>query len=161
MRNSFDKAFEMVIGLEGKYSNDPDDPGGETKYGIAKKYHQDEDIKNLTLERAKEIYLNEYWVPSGCDVISFPMDICLFDSAVNPQNDPKLPGAGNKELLALNPQNWQDYQLLRMERYMRCSKDIYVKGHIFRVLKLTDKIRRLFPPDTRECTGGIEFGPAI
>jgi len=31
MRESFNKAFELTVGLEGGYSNDPDDPGGETK----------------------------------------------------------------------------------------------------------------------------------
>lgn len=142
MRSNFDKAFELVIGLEGVYSNDPDDPGGETKYGIAKRYHQNLDIKNLTLDQAKAIYLQEYWLPSGCDTASYPMDICLFDSAVNPQNDPKLPGAGNKEILLQGPENWQEYQLLRMIRYMKNSKEKYVKGHIFRVLKLSEKLRR-------------------
>ena len=33
----FDKAFDLVIGAEGGYVNDPKDPGGETKYGISKK----------------------------------------------------------------------------------------------------------------------------
>ena len=33
---NFDKAFELVIGHEGGYSNNPKDPGGETKYGISK-----------------------------------------------------------------------------------------------------------------------------
>jgi hypothetical protein len=142
MRINFDKAFEITVGLEGKYSNDPNDPGGETKYGISKHYHPNEDIYNLTLARAKEIYLNEYWAPAGCDAASYPMDMCLFDSQVNPQNDPRLPGGGNQEILLQNPENWQDYLLLRMIRYMKNSKDIYVKGHLFRVLKLSEILRR-------------------
>ena len=32
MRESFDKAFEITIGLEGKPTNDPRDPGG-LRYG--------------------------------------------------------------------------------------------------------------------------------
>lgn len=142
MRESFDKAFELTIGLEGKPSNDPDDPGGFTIWGLAKKYHP-EITQYTPIGYAKEVYLKDYWIPSGCDAAPFPMDICLFDSAVNPQNDPKLPGGGNKEILDMNPENWQEYCILRMQRYMRCSKDVYVKGHIFRVLKLCDSIREL------------------
>ncbi len=135
MRSSFEKAFEIIVGVEGGYSNDPNDPGGETKYGIAKRYHPDEDIKNLTLERAKEIYLNDYWMPNACDDANFPLDICLFDSAVNPQK------GGNKDLLSHNPENWQDFLLWRMVRYMHLSKDVYVKGLLFRVLRLFEKLK--------------------
>lgn len=144
MRKNLDLALELTIGLEGKdqYTDDPNDPGGPTKYGICQRYHPNEDIKNLTLERAKEIYLDEYWIPSLCDLAPFPMDVCLFDSAVNPQNDPQLPGAGNVELLKQNPENWQELLLLRLVRYMRNSKDYYVKGHVFRVLKLFLQLRK-------------------
>lgn len=140
MRESFDKAFEMTIGLEGKPSNDPNDPGGYTIWGLASRYNP-EVSPSTTLDQAKEIYLEKYWIPAGCDNAPFPMDICLFDSQVNPQNDPKLPGGGNQEILNQSPGNWQEYLLLRMVRYMRCSKDIYVKGHIFRVLKLYGQIK--------------------
>ncbi len=143
MRSSFNRAFELVIGLEGGYSDDPNDPGKATKYGIAKRYHPSEDIANLTLERAKEIYLNEYWIPAKCDSAPPPMDICLFDSQVNPQNDPRLPGGGNQEILNQNPRNWEAYMMLRMVRYMKNSKEIYIKGHIFRVLRLFEQIKEM------------------
>ena len=142
MRESFDKAFELTIGLEGKPSDDPSDPGGFTIWGLASKYHPEVTI-HTTIEYAKKVYLEQYWIPSGCDSVPFPMDICPFDSAVNSQNDPKLPFAGNKELLMLNPENWQEYQLLRIARYMRRSDPKYVKGHIFRVVRLTDSILSL------------------
>ena len=143
MRGSYEKGCELTLGLEGKekYTNDPHDPGGPTKYGISGRYHPGLDIESLTLEQAKEIYLKEYWKPAGCDEAPYPMDVCLFDSQVNPQNDPKLPGGGNQEIMNQGPANWQDYQLLRMIRYMNCSKPEYVKGHIFRVLRLTGQIR--------------------
>ncbi len=134
MRSNFNKAFELIVGLEGGYSDDPRDPGQATKFGISKRYHPNEDIKNLTIDRAKAIYLEEYWIPAKCDSTHSPMDICLFDSQVNPQNDPRLPGGGNQEILNQNPRNWEAYMMLRMVRYMKNSKDIYVKGHIFRVL---------------------------
>ena len=44
------------IGHEGGYINHPDDPGGETNFGISKKQFPKLDIKNLTRKDAKEIY---------------------------------------------------------------------------------------------------------
>ena len=142
MRQSFDKAFEIVVGLEGHISDDPRDPGGFTVWGLSSRFNPGV-TRDTTLEEAMDLYLYKYWIPAGCDEQPFPMDLCLFDSQVNPQNDPKLPGGGNQEIMNLNPENWQDYCILRMQRYMRCSKDIYVKGHIFRVLRLVQQIKEL------------------
>ena len=136
MRTSYDKAFEIVVGLEGHISNDPRDPGGFTVYGLSSRYNIGI-TKDLTLDDAKAIYLNNYWLPAGCDTAPFPWDIVLFDSAVNPQS------GGNAELLNQKPENWQDFLILRMCRYMRKSKDIYVKGHLFRVLNLYQRIREI------------------
>ncbi len=140
MRSSFDKAFEITVGLEGAPTWDKDDPGGFTIYGLASRYNSAVNPA-MSLEAAKEIYLANYWIPAGCDDAPFPMDTCLFDSQVNPQNDPKLPGGGNKEIILQNPENWQEYNLLRMIRYMHNSKEKYKLGHIQRVLRLTEKIR--------------------
>lgn len=142
MRENFNRAFELTIGLEGRPSDDPRDPGGFTIWGLAKRYHPEID-KDTTIEYAKKVYLEEYWIPAGCDDAESPLDICLFDSQVNPQNDPKLPGGGNKEILNQNPANWQEYNILRMIRYMNNSKPIYKLGHIQRVLKLSAQIRPL------------------
>ena len=63
------------------------------------------------------------------------MDICLFDGMVNPQL------GGNNEILEKNPGvSWSLFLLLRMLRYMKVSKDIHVKGHLFRCLKLCQAI---------------------
>ena len=35
----FNQAFQLVIAHEGGYVNDPDDPGGETYKGVARKIH--------------------------------------------------------------------------------------------------------------------------
>lgn len=79
----FDKAFEIVVGLEGGYVNDPKDPGGETKYGIAKRYHPNIDIANLSLSQAKSIYLVEYWNIARCDDVADGLKLIQFDTAVN------------------------------------------------------------------------------
>ena len=55
----FNKIIEKVLKHEGGYVNDPTDLGGETNYGITKRFYPDVDIKNLTEEQAKEIYKKE------------------------------------------------------------------------------------------------------
>jgi len=79
----FDKAFEHVIGVEGEYTNDPKDPGGETKYGISKRSYPLEDIKNLNIERAKIIYRMDYWNKVKGDELPYPLNMFVFDAAVN------------------------------------------------------------------------------
>lgn len=64
------------------FENDPDDPGGATKYGIDQRSHPNVDIKNLTAEQATEIYWNE-WLRDGCDHLPPPLDWLFFDAAVN------------------------------------------------------------------------------
>lgn len=53
-----------VILIEGGYSNNPLDPGGETKYGItarvAREYGYTGSMKDLSLEKANEIYTAMY-----------------------------------------------------------------------------------------------------
>lgn len=142
MRSSFEKAFEIVIGLEGKPTSDPDDPGGLTVFGLSKRYNPEVSL-DMTIDMAKGIYLRKYWMNAGCDSLPFPLDICVFDAMVNPQNDPDLPGGSMQELMNQTPENWQDYLFFRMQRYMRCSKEKYVKGHVFRIVRLHEKIKAL------------------
>lgn len=138
MRDSFDKAFELTVGLEGKPVTDE---GGFTIWGLASKWNS---VRwDTTLAQAKIIYLKSYWMAAHCDDAPFPMDICLFDSQVNPQNDKKLPGGGNQEIMNQKPSCWQDYNLLRMIRYKNNSKPTYVDGHIMRVIKLSEQIKIL------------------
>lgn len=79
----FDTAFLRLIGHEGGYVDDPRDPGGRTKYGISQRAYPGEDIAGLTLERAKAIYLRDYWGPAGCDAVPPSIKFDLFDMAVN------------------------------------------------------------------------------
>jgi len=79
----FDAACELTIGHEGNYVNDPKDPGGETKFGISKRTYPAEDIPNLTLSRAKFLYLRDTWGPCGASAVPGPLRFHLFDFAVN------------------------------------------------------------------------------
>ena len=80
-----DRAIELTIKLEGgaKYTKNPRDPGGETKYGISKKYNPDLDIKSLTREQARHIFLTRYWAPLDLDRFAYlPFAWKVFDIAV-------------------------------------------------------------------------------
>lgn len=79
----FDKAFDIVIGEEGGYVNDPNDPGGETKFGISKRSYPDVDIPNLSVDAAKAIYLRDYWYRLHLDSEPWAIALLLFDTAVN------------------------------------------------------------------------------
>jgi len=80
---TFDEAFVRLIGHEGGYVNDARDPGGETKYGISKRTYPGEDIRNMTLERAKDLYRRDFWWAAGCDAVPDAVKFDLFDMAVN------------------------------------------------------------------------------
>lgn len=80
---NFDQAFERLIGHEGGYVNNPADPGGETNFGISKRSYPMENIRSMTLARAKSIYLRDYWGPAGCDAVPDELKFDLFDMAVN------------------------------------------------------------------------------
>ena len=58
MLTHFDEIIEKVLEHEGGYVNDPNDLGGETNFGITKRFYPDVDIKNLTKEEAKHIYFD-------------------------------------------------------------------------------------------------------
>lgn len=80
----FEAAVNFVIDkIEKGYVNNPDDPGGETNWGIAKRSHPDVDIKNLTREGAVAIYKREYWDALRCESFGPKLAIVMFDTAVN------------------------------------------------------------------------------
>lgn len=90
---TFDQAFDRLISHEGGFSLDPRDTGNwtggrvnvgtlkGTKFGIAASSYPDLDIKNLTLDQAREIYKRDFWdiIGDANPAIKFQ----LFDAAVN------------------------------------------------------------------------------
>lgn len=78
---SFDMAFDRLLGHEGRYSNDPRDPGGETNWGISKRSYPAVDIKNLSVDAAKSIYRRDFWQPLADAHPSIKFQV--FDFAVN------------------------------------------------------------------------------
>ena len=83
MKTTFEEIIDIVLDHEGGYVNDPDDAGGETKYGIAKRWYPDVDIKNLTKEQAKKIYHTDYWRRGKCDSVPPQLRHIYFDMCVN------------------------------------------------------------------------------
>lgn len=88
--DAFALAFARTVGLEGGYSNDPADSGGETMHGItvtvARAYGYEGAIREMPLAVAQHIYRQGYWLPMGCGDIAWcspRLAAELFDGAVN------------------------------------------------------------------------------
>ena len=80
---SFKEIIEKVLHHEGGYVNDPKDLGGETKYGITKRFYPDVDIKNLTIEQATDIYKSDYWDKNKVESLPQNLWHIYFDMCVN------------------------------------------------------------------------------
>jgi hypothetical protein len=138
MRENFALACGFVLKHEGGYSNDPNDPGGETNFGISKRYHPNVDIKNLTERGAAEIYLKEYWLPT-CDNLPFPNDFIYFDTFVNMGRDDA------NEAIA-GTVTWEEFLFNRIAAYVdkvrkSPNKLRYVFGWLSRCLDLYRAIK--------------------
>ncbi len=61
---SIDRLIEGVIGREGAYSNDPNDPGGATMFGVTERVARacgyTGPMRALPRDTAKEIYFSQY-----------------------------------------------------------------------------------------------------
>ncbi len=92
---NFEIAFQRLIGHEGGYSNDRDDPGNwtggkvglgkllGTKFGLAANTYPNLDIKNLTIDQAKLIYKKDWWDKLGADQLHPTIVYRLWDFAIN------------------------------------------------------------------------------
>jgi lysozyme family protein len=69
-RNEF---INHILKVEGGYINDPSDSGGETNYGVtvrvARKFGYKNDMKDMSIYIAREIYEKLYWYSLRLDVI--------------------------------------------------------------------------------------------
>jgi lysozyme family protein len=79
---AFTRAAERVLQDEGGYVCDPDDPGGETKWGISKRQYPGLDIKHLTREQAIAIYWRDYWCACRLGEMPAQVGAKLLDLAV-------------------------------------------------------------------------------
>jgi lysozyme family protein len=91
----FDRAFEIIIGHEGGFTDDPRDNGNwtggardkgslnGTKFGISAAAYPTLNIRALTLDDAKAIYRRDYWDRTLCNEMPGRMALVMFDAAIN------------------------------------------------------------------------------
>lgn len=85
-----------IVAREGGYVNDPDDPGGATKYGVTlatmKRLGLDltgdgkvdaRDVRHLTRAQAVEIFVRHYFRGPGIDALPAVLQPSVFDMYVN------------------------------------------------------------------------------
>ena len=138
MKSNFERSLRVVLELEGKLSTDQNDPGnangGFTVWGLSSRYNPGITM-DMSIEQAAIIYKSKYWGKT-CDDLPFPLDVIVFDICVN-QGPGILKTLVGDDLHAWADQfMWQDLLFQRMLHYKKNSKDIFVKGHLFRVLRL-------------------------
>ncbi|MCK8484698.1 holin-associated N-acetylmuramidase [Aliiroseovarius sp. S2029] len=93
---SVEQIATEIVAREGGYVNDPDDPGGATKYGVTihtmrrlgLDLDQDGritagDVRRLTREQARDIFLRHYFRKPRLDNLPTPLQASVFDMYVN------------------------------------------------------------------------------
>jgi len=83
IHDPFASIISHVLATEGGYVHDPDDPGGETKYGISKRAYPEVDIAGLTRQQAIFLYHRDYWLTTKSDILPPGIAALVFDAAVN------------------------------------------------------------------------------
>lgn len=91
MKDNFDKCFELVLQHEGKYVNDPRDPGGRTNMGVTQRAWEahlnrsvtEAEMRMLTPENIKPFYRAQYWDKLKGDQLPAGVDYAAYDLAVN------------------------------------------------------------------------------
>ena len=89
---SLKELLPFVLKWEGtEYTDHPEDDGGATKYGVTQntlsqhrgKKVSKEEVKNLTISEAEEIYESKYWNLIRGEKLSSGVALIVFDGAVN------------------------------------------------------------------------------
>lgn len=84
---TFDEAFDLLIGHEGGYTNHPDDPGGETMWGITARVARQAGyvgaMRDLPRDTAKTIARNQYWNKVRAEDLPLGVRFDVFDTGYN------------------------------------------------------------------------------
>ncbi len=87
---SIEETARAIVAREGGYVNDPDDPGGPTKYGVTLATLRGlrpgatlADLKRLTRDEAVTIFLDRYYRAPGIDRLPEALQPPVFDMQVN------------------------------------------------------------------------------
>ena len=84
----FEKFLNYIFEIEGGYTNDENDRGGATNFGIteeeAREFGYTGNMRNLTKDFAENIYLKKYYLGNKLDkIIDDRVALSIFDWAVN------------------------------------------------------------------------------
>lgn len=88
----FAACLDFTLRQEGGYSDDPNDPGGATNYGITlatlREYTGNDaltadDIRDIPMDTVHAIYGSDYWNRLRCDALPAGVDLMVFDHGVN------------------------------------------------------------------------------
>jgi lysozyme family protein len=83
--------LDFVLGREGGYSDHPADRGGATNCGVTQGLYDSvraalgkpqRAVRLITEVEVRHIYEREFWRPPKCHLMTPPLDLLLFDSAV-------------------------------------------------------------------------------
>lgn len=125
----FNQAVQLVLRHEGGYTSGlPNDPGGETNFGISRRAYPQLDIKNLTVDGAVEIYQKDYWRPYMEQEPNQVVANCALDCAVN-----QGPGVAHDLYLHFG-HSLKELQLARLLRYANLAKPAFNHSWFQRVL---------------------------
>lgn len=141
--SGFAQALPVVLGAEGGYSDDPDDRGGATNYGITEATYNAwrgskglpfRLVKDIERDEVEAIYHERYWIAGKCDALPWPLSLAHFDACVNhgPKNawrimqralgveDDGLPGPQTMSALqgADKVGLWRDWMVERTAFYL-------------------------------------------
>lgn len=88
--SAFSEAMARLLPLEGGYTNDPADAGGETNWGItervARAFGYAGEMRVMTREQAREIYRARFWHSQSLDAVAAlcrEVALEVFDTGVN------------------------------------------------------------------------------
>lgn len=84
----FEKFLNYIFEVEGGFTDDENDRGGKTTWGIteeeAREFGYTGDMRNLTKDFAKNIYLKKYYLGNKLDKVkNDKVALSIFDWAVN------------------------------------------------------------------------------
>jgi len=79
----FDGVIGPMLQREGGFVAKDGRSGAPANYGINQRYNPDIDVRNLTPEKAKEIYRSRYWDAINGDQLPPEAQAAVFDAAVN------------------------------------------------------------------------------
>lgn len=90
----FDDCLKFLVSptIEGGYSNVAQDHGGATNYGVTQATYDQyrlaqglpqQPVSSITYDEVATVYRRGYWDAVRGDELAIPLDVCLFDFAIN------------------------------------------------------------------------------